>query len=648
MISKGTILDHTYEILGEIGEGGAGIIYLANHLRLQKRVVLKKIKDHYVGVVNERAEADLLKRLHHTYLPQVYDFLQIGQQVFTVMDYIEGRNLSWYLGQSQRFTERQVVLWMRQLCEVLEYLHSQKPPIIHSDIKPANIMVTPKGDIRLIDFNISLGDDGSRGISGFSERYASPEQIWKSQLYMNGGDYRSVRVDERSDIYSLGATLYHMLTGVKPPADYRTMKPLKELNPPYSEHLLNIVQRAVQPDPKKRYQSVRDMRADLLNIKRRDRELRHAAAGQKLTAVFGAVMILAGAAVAYIGGQQIAGEHFHAAYEGLTLLAQQDDYARTISEAVKLLNERSYANAMKNEPEKKADILYMAANSYFEQDDYASAVEYYREAVLYNQTNPEYYRDYAIALAREDRLDEAKEILDEAVALGLKEDHIYLVQAEISLAEGEEAQAVEKFRRAIDLTENEYLRARAYLLCARAFRKAGDYEGEIQILEEARQQVEPSRLPSVVRALGAAYMRKYNQISDSAEKQSCAAQAVECYENLVQGDTPTFNDRMNLAVLYEIQEDYERAEKLLLEMQQEYPDDYRIYMRLALICCSVEGMKEQEDRDYTEAERYYEMAEQFYEKNRNSGESDEVMQNLEDVMEQLYRKGWLEKEDDAG
>lgn len=643
MISKGDILNNTYEILGEIGEGGAGIIYLANHLRLQKKVVVKKIKDHYVGVVNERAEADLLKRLHHTYLPQVYDFLQIRQQVFTVMDYIEGRNLSWYLNQHQRFTERQVVLWMRQLCDVLEYLHSQKPPIIHSDIKPANIMITPKGDIRLIDFNISLGDDGSKGISGFSERYAAPEQVWKSQLYLNGGDYRSVTVDERSDIYSLGATLYHMLTGVKPPADYRNMLPLRQLDPPYSEHLLNIVERAIQPDPRKRYQNISDMKSDLLNIKRRDRELRHAVMGQKITAVLGAAMLLVGAAVAYVGVQQVFIEQFDTAYENLTLLAQTDDYERTVSQSVKLLNEQKFENAMKKEPEKKADILYMAANCYFEQDDYGQAAEYYEEAVSYNQTNPEYYRDYAIALAREEETEAAQEILEEAISLGLEEDHIYLVQAEISLAEGDALQAVEEFREAIDRTENEYLRARAYLLCARAYRKTGDYEGEIQILTEAREQVEPSRLRAVVQALGAAYMRKYNQISDPQEKQACAAQAVQCYENLVQGDSTTFQDSMNLAVLYEIQEEYEKAEEILLKMEQQYPDDYRVYMRLALLYCSTEGMKEQADRDYTEAERYFEMAEQFYEKNRNSGESDENMQNLEDIMDQLYEKGWLEK-----
>ena len=93
----GSVLDQNYEICQEIGEGGTGKVYLAWHRRLKKKVVLKKIKDNFVGRINVRGEADLLKQLHHEYLPQVYDFIQVGSQVFTVIDYVEGYPLSYYI-----------------------------------------------------------------------------------------------------------------------------------------------------------------------------------------------------------------------------------------------------------------------------------------------------------------------------------------------------------------------------------------------------------------------------------------------------------------------------------------------------------------------------------------------------------------------
>ena len=134
MLRCGEILNDTYEVMEEIGQGGGGIVYLAYHLRLQKKVVIKKMKESFGGNIKERREADILKSLHHKYLPQVYDFVQMGDTVFTVMDYIEGWDLLRYIQQGQQFDERQLLIWLRQLAEVLEYLHGQHPPIVHSDI----------------------------------------------------------------------------------------------------------------------------------------------------------------------------------------------------------------------------------------------------------------------------------------------------------------------------------------------------------------------------------------------------------------------------------------------------------------------------------------------------------------------------------
>ena len=120
----GEVLSGLYQVVDEIGKGGAGIIYRAYHLNLHKYVVVKKIKDNFVGVLNARGEVDILKSLHHTCLPQVYDFLQIGNDIYTVMDYIEGHDLKYYIDGGYRFEEAALWSWLAQLTDVLEYLHN--------------------------------------------------------------------------------------------------------------------------------------------------------------------------------------------------------------------------------------------------------------------------------------------------------------------------------------------------------------------------------------------------------------------------------------------------------------------------------------------------------------------------------------------
>lgn len=174
-LEKGVILEKTYEIVEEIGSGGGGIVYKARHLRLQTDVVVKKIKDEVLGKLESRQEADILKKLKHPYLPRVYDFIERQDGIYTVMDFIHGENLDTAVKRHGKYSQKQVKKWAEQLGEALEYLHRQNPPIIHSDIKPANIMLTESGDICLIDFNISLAMGSSLesavGISaGFSRR----------------------------------------------------------------------------------------------------------------------------------------------------------------------------------------------------------------------------------------------------------------------------------------------------------------------------------------------------------------------------------------------------------------------------------------------------------------------------------------------
>ncbi|MBQ9437052.1 MAG: serine/threonine protein kinase, partial [Lachnospiraceae bacterium] len=213
----------TYEVLQKIGQGGGGVVFLGKHLRLQKTVVIKMDKRNLsVGEETLRREVDILKELNHTYIPQVYDFLEENGIVCTVMDYIEGESLDKVLERGEKHPQREVVKWACQLLEALSYLHSRPPyGILHSDIKPANIMLRSDGSICLIDYNIALalGENGAVTV-GYSMGYASPEhygmdygsnqRIFTTRSknpgvsYTTTSDGKKILLDVRSDIYSLG------------------------------------------------------------------------------------------------------------------------------------------------------------------------------------------------------------------------------------------------------------------------------------------------------------------------------------------------------------------------------------------------------------------------------------------------------------
>jgi len=171
-------LTQNYEIYEQIGAGGGGTVFRGLHKNMKKIVVIKKLKGVASGSINSRTEVDILKNLHHSYLPQVFDFIDSSDGIFTVMDFIEGKSLQNMLDENYRFTEQEIIKYTKQLCEALEYLHSQEPPIIHGDIKPDNIMITPKGNVCLIDFNISGAMEGTGAITfGYTPGYSAPEQV---------------------------------------------------------------------------------------------------------------------------------------------------------------------------------------------------------------------------------------------------------------------------------------------------------------------------------------------------------------------------------------------------------------------------------------------------------------------------------------
>lgn len=253
-IKIGTVIDGKYEILKQIGKGGMSTVYLAADNRLNKNWAVKEIARKGLGKNNEEivnevpADAKMMKSLDHPTIPTIVDIIDRSddEYIYVVMDYVEGESLDKVLAEYGAQPQDMVINWAKQICDAFSYLHSQKPPIIYRDMKPANVMLKPDGNIKIIDFGIAreykegnLADTTVLGTKG----YASPEH------------YGGRQTDERSDIYTIGMTMHHLLTGVDPrPADYR-YAPIRQWNPELSDGLERIIDKCVSPDPKDRYQN---------------------------------------------------------------------------------------------------------------------------------------------------------------------------------------------------------------------------------------------------------------------------------------------------------------------------------------------------------------------------------------------------------
>jgi len=280
----------TYRLIEEIGSGGSGAVYLTWHKRLRKYVVLKAAKINSAEVQEVfRNEVEALKNIKNTHVPQVLDILFENDYCFTVIEYIKGESFDKLLKKGRIFTEDQITTWYSQLASALDAIH--KHDVYHRDIKPANIMLTSYGDICLIDFNSALVNGNNTGVISRSMGYASPEQYeffkmcrshitdtvkgnsdhCETVLFENdcGTDllpgeqsaYNSgtFGIDWKlSDIYSLGATMYHLLTGKRPPVRADEVAQIPRLSE-HPERLLRIIERSMRTNPSQRFVSAKEL-----------------------------------------------------------------------------------------------------------------------------------------------------------------------------------------------------------------------------------------------------------------------------------------------------------------------------------------------------------------------------------------------------
>ncbi len=753
MEKKGTILGGTYEIIEQIGAGGGGIVYRARHLRLQTDVVVKKIKDEVIGRIDLRQEADILKKLKHPYLPHVYDFVETPDGVYTVIDYIQGENLEDAVKRHGRFSQKQVLKWAEQLGEALAYLHGQNPPVIHSDIKPANIMLTQDGDVCLIDFNISLaiGEDMESAV-GISAGFSPPEQYRDSAVYaqvtknytirrsnniprqdsgeqqddrtelLHGGeadettellavqdaddktqllwekdsDNTAARVsgapaqdgkrpateyeqsfgkgiNARSDIYSLGMTLYYLLTGVEPAADFEQRIPVSQMNIQVSEGFALILEKMTAFSPEKRYADGAEYLKAVRSCHKLDR--RYIAMRRKQTAIqaagtaalaCGILLIFLGlyrmrvekdslyyalisqaqaamsssdydAAVLCLAQAKEMDESRTEAYEEeVHMLYLQNDYEECIRQGEFYINTVPFGQDTESERERFANLCYLVGNAYYETEDYSNAGKYMAQALQLYDGNGLYYRDYAIALAKLGRVEEAGAQLEKGIALGITEDSICMAQGEIAHVQGQYTEAVDCLNRTISLTDDRSLKKRAILLLTDVYRDMGDdtVDDEIALLEQYVGQFDQVDALAMTEYLADAYTRKAQ--GSAADADACYEKALALFEQVRDGGYVTYQLQQNIAILYEDLGRFDEAEQTLLDMAKDYPERYETYKRLAFLDADRQQTLENADRNYQKTFEYYGKAKELY----DDEAQDMEMQMLDNMIQELKDGGW--------
>jgi len=275
---KDEVIKERYKIRRVIGQGGMGRVYLADDLRLPGRMTALKaviyeenLPQDVIGQTRNQfqREANVLARLDHPNLPKVSDFFSIGNRDYLIMDFVPGKDLLTLVREAQRsgkfLPERDVLNWASQIAEALLYLHSQDPVILHRDIKPSNIKLTPTGIIKLVDFGLvkllASGEKTITVVQGHGSAYYTP-------LEQYGGD--TGHTDPRSDVYALGATLYHLLT-LKPPEEARrrflnpgSLEEINDVNPRVSPRTVRAIQKAMAVHPRNRLQSIEVFKKALL------------------------------------------------------------------------------------------------------------------------------------------------------------------------------------------------------------------------------------------------------------------------------------------------------------------------------------------------------------------------------------------------
>jgi len=657
-----TTFNDTYEIKSIIGKGGMSTVYLAEHKRLHTRWAVKEVRKQQGARFDFLAESNILKRLQHPMLPRIVDIFEDRDYIYIVEDYVEGITLDDLLKQQKKVDEAQGLQWLRDLCGVLNYLHGQRPhPIIYRDMKPSNVMLQPDGTLKLIDFGIareykqeSSADTTYIGTKG----YAAPEQFGKAQT------------DARTDIYALGVTMYHLLTGKSPYEPPYQFVSVRQLVPELSHGIEYILNKCIQSEPVDRYQNVDALLDDLEHIYRFDKAWQKYQNAKRIR-VATIIIMLAVSVGLMIGGRVMMGQEKEAAYTSLLAQASNlytDDYDSAVAfldEARAMYPERmdadrqqTYALYLNGKWQECIELGAAAIGKYgddiqtrlsmasaqFELGEYEDAAKGFEQG---GELSVDNLRDYAVCLGRSGRINEAEQVLENLVDKGAHPDVTQYVQGEVYFAQKDYLAAESAFIEALDQADTAALIRRCYISLGDLYRDCAALvrvnaspidcpaTKSAELLSTAVVQ-EGLRYDSVLwEMLALAYFEAYH--TDTTVPPNYLNKAADCFARVIELGVTKEYLYSNLYTIYYEMKDYDKAEKALASYEEMFPDDYMPHALRGMMLITIENEKPQNSRNYRPAQDEYDLAGSMI----RSSEETTYYQQLGSLIANLKQNGWL-------
>ena len=648
-----TLFNGKYKTLNLIGKGGMSKVYLAESTSLGTKWAIKAVDKKLHTEFDLLAEPNILKKLNHPSLPRIIDIEEDENNLYIIEDYIDGVSLDRQLKEKKNFDENTVINWAKQLCDVLIYLHNQKPnPIIYRDMKPANIIVDKDNKVKLIDFGIArefkIDNDSDTTYMG-TRGYAAPEQYGTSQS------------DKRTDIYSLGVTMYHLLTGISPLEPPYELRKLRLIDSNFSEGIEYIVNKCIQSDPINRYQSVEELLYDLNNIHTFNSYYIKQKKIEKTKNIIKAIMLVTSISSILLG-TKVMGDEKNEKYENLISnghnslnlynFNEADKYFEEAKNVYKnradsylgqakiLLNKNEYEKCMiyldeiynnVKDMSKNAQYFYLKGSAHYDNDEYENAALNFEKAVELDATNVDYARDLAVSKVKLGEIEYGKNIIETVMNRKNCEDSVYYINGEIALKQGNLYEAIQSFENIIDITKDNVIKKKAYIALSDIYKENRDIidgaiSNQIQILKNAMMDLNNPNDIFMIEALAEAYYANKNN-SNSAEQ----------FNRLLELGYERPYIYRNLAIIYQENGNLSDAENILLRMKEKYPDDYTAYLQLAWVYLEKEGKKYEFSRNYDKVLEYHNLAIKF----APQGESSADIMQLSNKINELRIKGWI-------
>lgn len=625
MINNGTIIDDRYEVLREIDRGGMSIIYLAHDRRLKKDIVIKEILPAAERKTGKQiSDADLLECLkqewkllvvldHHN-LPNISDVIDKNGHIYVVMDYIPGQSLIKKLDKEGKCSPKDVIDWGIQLAEILKYLHTaKKAPVIYRDMKPDNIMLTPDGKIKLIDFGTAISEDlEGLGQNGNSKNYGTKEYAAPEQR-------KKKITNEKTDIFSLGVTLYKLVIGGEV-EDNTKLPPIREIDPSLPEGLEHILEKCLKVNPEERYNSADELLYDLQNINKLTRDYRKKIIKQMSLFIVSLSLFVVSSGVAAFGYNGIKNEKMNS-YKAVINEASYNLADGNYSKSIELLNNaittvdsssaeaysylldvysamgdieaglnavESYINDKYGNVHKNDDVLFKVAMTYLNNKNYPMALKYFNQVDTKRIPDAKYYS---------------------IISSSMSSMSINYIEFQVEL---------EEFENYVDTLPNGDNKLANYTSLANIY---SSYKGQInnandriiQILDKADmtlQNIDDKQLTlkyeiDLCQKLAQAYHSKGSNSNDKDTARSFFSKAINLYNELLDLEVKNSEDIMiKIGDIYTETKEYPSAVEQFQKIVSKYPNSVKGYSKLINVLLDIEQAKDG-GQDYSKAKGYY-------------------------------------------